>query len=248
MPRPAKKQEETKKRGRKVAKEESDEEIIEEESPVKPQKAVRGKKQPIAKGKPKQSAPKDEEEDQLSDIDVNEEDEGSDEENNQSNQNNQNNQNNHNEQDNDNDEVVPSRPPRPERKMINPKTPIGDLAIDEVLSYLIQVAEKSLNPQLKFGCVGLIKQLTGRQTRRPAYGSKSNRNPQQYGQQFQRGRGGNQQGSQQGRQQGNQSYGQLYNDNQQQYGQQRQNQQHQPAQHKRGMIPQNDTNIYDDDN
>jgi hypothetical protein len=152
-------------RGKKAVKEESEEseeEIIEEESPptkTKSKKSTSSKttskaKKTGSKSKSKSSKAEEEKEDQLSDIEVDEE--GSD---------------------NDNDEIVTAKQVKPERKMVNPKTPIGDLKIDEVLSYLVQVAESSLNPQLKYGCINLINQLKGRRRRpnQPMYGSKSNR-------------------------------------------------------------------------
>lgn len=75
----------------------------------------------------------------------------------------------------DNDEVVVSqKPERPPRKLIDPSTPIGQLNTQDILSYLIKIGEDNLNPQLRFGALNLLQQLTGGR-RRPAYGSKSGR-------------------------------------------------------------------------
>ncbi|MEM0353991.1 MAG: hypothetical protein QXW79_00280 [Thermoplasmata archaeon] len=47
-------------------------------------------------------------------------------------------------------------------KVVDPKTPIGELKTDDILTYLIQVGKDTLNPQLKFGAYNLLMQLTGR--------------------------------------------------------------------------------------
>ena len=50
------------------------------------------------------------------------------------------------------------------RKLVNPNTPIGELGIEDILSHLIEMGHKGLNPQLKQGAIQLRNQL---QSRRP---------------------------------------------------------------------------------
>jgi hypothetical protein len=90
----------------------------------------------------------------------------------------------------ENDTIIQNNE-KPPRKIIDPKTPIGQLSIQDGLSYYIQLGEESCNPQLKYGALNLLKQLTGKQRRYPPrYGSKSNRNFNPRGG-FQQYRGGN---------------------------------------------------------
>src|ERR1700733_1234020 len=64
-----------------------------------------------------------------------------------------------------------------QRKEINPKSKIGDLNTQEILSYLIKVGKDSLNPTLANGALRLLKELTGRNRPPPQrFGSKTNRN------------------------------------------------------------------------
>lgn len=123
--------------------EEMEDEIIEDESPKKSRKTKDKKTKKSRKSN-------DTDEDDLSDIDVDDE-------------------NDHGE----NDEVVSGGAPRRPvpRKEINPDTPIGDLKTEDILSYLINVGTDTLNPQLKFGSINLLNQLTGRRRRPPTYGS-----------------------------------------------------------------------------
>lgn len=96
----------------------------------------------------------------------------------------------------ENDEIVEAKSRRPPVKKIDPESAIGELKVDEILSYLIQHATDTMNPELRNGCVGLLKRLKG--GRRPRYGSKTNRgrgnfggyqndrnNQDSYGQQYQ---------------------------------------------------------------
>jgi len=70
----------------------------------------------------------------------------------------------------DTDEVVPGSGGPPPHKEINPRTPIGDLKIEDIFSYLIQKGNDTLNPQLKYGSLNLLQQLTGRRRRNPGPG------------------------------------------------------------------------------
>ena len=87
---------------------------------------------------------------------------------------------------------------KPVRKTIDPKTPIGELSIQDGLNYYIQLGDQTCNPSLKYGALNLLKDLTGRRRPGQNYGSKSNRNgnggPQfnQRGGSQNRGRGGSQ--------------------------------------------------------
>ena len=139
--------------------EDSLEEIIEDDEEEAPKKT---KKKTAQKSKGKSKKAESEEEDELSDIDDEEDD-------------------NSPLETNENDEVVTSnKPDRPPIKVVDPKTPIGKLKTDEILSYLIQQGTDSLNPQLKYGALNLLKQLTGRQRRpQPSFqtGGRGNFNP-----------------------------------------------------------------------
>ena len=153
MPRHKKSDESSsKKKSRKVVEDDVDEiedEII-DDSPKKTRKAKENK--PTTKKSSRKA--KETDEDELSDIDVDEENSGDTAE---------------------NDEVIEGGPQRKpiQRKDINPDTPIGELKTDDILSYLINVGTDTLNPQLKYGAIGLLNQLTGRRRRQPVYGSKS---------------------------------------------------------------------------
>ena len=50
------------------------------------------------------------------------------------------------------------------RKVIDVRVPIGELGIEDILSHLIEMGHKGLNPQLKQGAIQLRNQL---QSRRP---------------------------------------------------------------------------------
>jgi hypothetical protein len=173
---PRGKKDDKKKKTKKV--EDDDDNIIEEadeEEETKPNKKSGGKK--------KKSTSQDDDVDDLSDLDVDEEDP-------------QNNQ----------DEIFEGNGPAVPRKEINPKTPIGDLNIEDILSYLIQEGIKAFNPQLKYGALNLLQQLTGRRRKRPQQmnrrGGFSNRGGNFMGPPRGRGRGGmHNNGNQRGMQQ-----------------------------------------------
>lgn len=76
----------------------------------------------------------------------------------------------------DNDTIVASgnRREKPQRKIIDPTTPIGDLSIQDGLSYYIQLGEELCNPQLRYGALDLLNRLTGKPRRRRNFGSKTN--------------------------------------------------------------------------
>jgi len=61
-----------------------------------------------------------------------------------------------------------------QHKMIDATIPIGQLKTDEILSYLIQIGKRDLNPKLQSGALNLLKELTGRRRHPPKYGSKPN--------------------------------------------------------------------------
>ena len=150
MPR-LKKSEDTssrKKKGKKPVEDEydDDDEIINEVVPKKSKK--------VSDKKKSKKSRKDEPEDELSDIDID------------------------NESGNDlegNDEVINgdsfSKRKQIPRKEIDPETPIGELKTEDILSYLINIGNDTLNPQLKFGSLDLLNQLTGRRRRQPMYGA-----------------------------------------------------------------------------
>ncbi|MEM3061961.1 MAG: hypothetical protein QW303_00245 [Nitrososphaerota archaeon] len=122
MPRP---KEDSKKKNKKI-KEKDGDEVVEEDESVKSVKT-----------------PKKEDEDELSDLELVEEDSNQIEEG-----------------------PLESQKNQP-TKVIDPKTPIGDLKTDDILTYLIQIGKDTLNPQLKFGAYDLLMQLTGRRRRYP---------------------------------------------------------------------------------
>jgi hypothetical protein len=160
MPRGKKPQETNRRKNKKVEEEEEEEEEFMNEEEEVPKKS--SNKKSSAKGKSVKKSSKrvePDDEDDLSDLDVEEEDTPAIES-------------------ADNDTVVSQKRERTPAKLIDPKTPIGELKTDEILSYLIQVGTQNLNPQLKYGALNLLRQLTGRRrpASRPAYGSKSNRN------------------------------------------------------------------------
>lgn len=63
----------------------------------------------------------------------------------------------------DNDAIIDnSKIKKNERILIDPKTQIGKLRPDEILSYLIQLGGETLNPQLKYGALNLLRQLSGK--------------------------------------------------------------------------------------
>ena len=158
MPRGKKAQEPTtKKRGKKVVEEEDVDDIIEEEE-EQPSSKRSNKKQSVKSSKTsKRKKQESDEEDELSDLDVDEDDCANESA--------------------DNDEIVTThKHERQPIKLIDPKVPIGDLKIDEVLSYLIQLGNDTLNPQLKFGALNLKQQLIGRRRRPPQNFGGSKRN------------------------------------------------------------------------
>lgn len=117
----------------------------------------RKKSVPIPKPKDKRNrrSAEDDQEDELSDINIDDEEDM------------------RHEETGDNDEVVSSQRTPRVRKIIDPKTPIGSLRTDDVLSYLAQVGEDTLNPYLKRGALRLLGELTGRPRYPPQqYGSK----------------------------------------------------------------------------
>jgi len=66
------------------------------------------------------------------------------------------------------------------RRIVDPKTPIGQLNIEDILTHLIKVGSDTLNPQLKYGAINLINQLTGRR-RTGGNGLNGNKNNFQRG-------------------------------------------------------------------
>ncbi len=60
-------------------------------------------------------------------------------------------------------------------KTIDPKSRLCDLKADAILNYLVQLGNNDLNPQLKYGALNLLRQLTGTGKRR--------NHPQMYGNQ-----------------------------------------------------------------
>jgi hypothetical protein len=184
MPRGKKTRETTNKKNRKIEEEDEEniDEIIDEETPKKKsaKKASMVTSKTSKKGKKpeiKEDIKEADSEDDLSDLDVDDEDTLDD--------------NDRPVESAENDTVVSSQKhERPPRKIIDPKTPIGQLSIQDGLNYYIQLGEESCNPQLKFGALNLLKQLTGRRRRYPpTFGSKTNRNFNPRGG-FQQRRGG----------------------------------------------------------
>lgn len=208
MPRGKKNQEPTTtKRGKKVVEEEEDEDVedlIDEEEapPKKPNKKTPAKT--TARGKKsKKNVSEEEEEDDLSSIDVDEEDAPN--------------------ESGETEEVISThKAEKPPHKVIDPKTPIGQLKPVDILSYLIRVGIDDANPTLKYGALNLSKQLTGQRRRTPNYGSKGNRyNQNNYNQNnyrggFRGGRGGNVRGGMQRSMSRNHNMPpeELYDDNQ----------------------------------
>jgi hypothetical protein len=197
MPR-GKKSQEPKKKNKKVEEDEEnvEDEIIEEEEEETPKKSKKTVSKPgkAKKGKKEES----ENEDELSDLEVDEEDGNTIES-------------------TENDEVITAQ--RPPIKIIDPKIPIGQLSIQDGLSYYVQVGTDTLNPQLKYGALNLLNQLTGRRRRPPqTFGSKrGGYNPR--GGYVQRGGRGGGGGGGRGMMQRNQSRGQPSN-NEDLYGEQ----------------------------
>ena len=119
-------------------------------------------KKKIIKSKIKPKKDSDDEEDDLSDLDVDDADKNS-----------------------INDEVISSykdkRESAPYRpityKKVDPKTPIGDLQLDSIFSYAIQLCEETFNQEIKHQCIHIYNWLVGRTRTRPQYfGSKRNNN------------------------------------------------------------------------
>lgn len=119
----------------------SDKQIEQKTSKKSTSKKPSDKKTSTKKSSSK-SSKKDEDEDSLSDIDVDVEGDAQ-------------------------DEVVSTKPAQPEYKIIDPKSRLCDLKPDAILSYLIKLGTDELNPQLKIGSLNLLKQLTGRRRRHP---------------------------------------------------------------------------------
>lgn len=149
MPR-GKKESNKKKKSKDVEDSEESEDILEEEEEDTPKKSKKSSK--TDKKKKKETT----DEDELSDLDVDEED-GNDTA----------------PDSGDNDEIVSSKPKRVEKpiKKIDPDIAIGSLKTDEILSFLIEKGHETLNPNLKYGALNLLKELTGKR-RRQQYGSK----------------------------------------------------------------------------
>lgn len=172
MPRKKKSIDENKPDGRKMRKnkdvDDDVDDLIDEEDVQKKNKKDSKKGLKMKKNKKASS----DDEDELSDIDLNEIDASSplSEENN-------------------NDEMVSNKKQehfeRHPRKIINPETTIGELKTDDILTYLIQIGEETLNPQLKYGAINLLNQLTGKKKRHsPNYGSKRGNYNQHYNHNF----------------------------------------------------------------
>ena len=149
MPRQKKTEETNTRRKSKKVVEEEEEDVTSDEVIEEPKsgRKTASKAKPAKKGK-KRVEDDDEDSDELSDLPVDDiealEDSG------------------------DNDEVVTNnKPDRPPRKIIDPKSRIGSLGIDDILAYLIQVGEQNMNPQLKYGAINLLGQLSGRRRRPP---------------------------------------------------------------------------------
>ncbi|AEQ32667.1 hypothetical protein [Acanthamoeba polyphaga mimivirus] len=140
----------------------SDDEQLEEEKPSK-----RSSKKTTKKKSKKSES---ESEDDLSDIDVDAEDAPI--------------------ESSENDEIIASK--FKPVKEIKADAPIGSLGIDDILTYLIQEGEKTLNPQLKHGARDLLNLLKGRGKNfrhAPRYGSKRGGYPPSRGGYRGRGRG-----------------------------------------------------------
>jgi len=136
----------TKRKSKKIDNDtENEDEIVEHEESVKRDKRS------IKKGKKKtDDSDNEEQEDELSEIEVNDE--------------------NENTTGGENDEIlIGNKSNKPQRTNIDPKTPIGNLKTNEILNYLIQVGDHTLNPQLKFGTLELLAKLTGRRYKRYSY-------------------------------------------------------------------------------
>ena len=59
-------------------------------------------------------------------------------------------------------------------RTIDPKSRLCDLKADAILNYLIQLGNDDLNPQLKYGALNLLKQLTGKRRNHPQmYGNQT---------------------------------------------------------------------------
>lgn len=153
------------KKSKKIIEEEDDDfdQIIEEDEPVK-------KKSSRKSSKSKKEVVESSSEDDLSDLDINESDAPPRET-------------------HDNDVVVNSRRDKQPVKIIDPETPIGELKTDEILNYLINEGDKTLNPQLKFGALKLLKQLTGK-WRSSNYTSKRGYDSRRFSQRGGRGTAG----------------------------------------------------------
>ena len=59
---------------------------------------------------------------------------------------------------------------RPKKEVVNPKSPIGELSTSEILSFLIKRGEDQLNPRLRSVSLNLLLELTGRRRRPRNYG------------------------------------------------------------------------------
>ncbi|BCS83363.1 hypothetical protein QLL95_gp0760 [Cotonvirus japonicus] len=150
-----KKTQETNSRRKKV--QDEDEENVSEEEQIEeePKSRKLGKRQSNKKDKKSKKSESEDDEDKLSDLDV----EGI-------------------EVDDDpietseNDEIIKTPKKNNYVKIkIDPSTPIGELKVDEVLLYLQDKGEQTLNPQLKHGARNLLNQLLGRNPNR-RFGSK----------------------------------------------------------------------------
>lgn len=80
------------------------------------------------------------------------------------------------------DEIIYNRDEIPKKQyprypQTDPTKPIGELNIEEILSYLIEQGRDSLNPKLKNGSLNLLRELKGMPRRKNNNGgSKTNRN------------------------------------------------------------------------
>ena len=142
---------------KKITEDDEIDEILEDDPPKKVGRKTTTKGKSIKKestkgrGRGRKNKKEEEEDDEvasdLSDVDVED-------------------QENQFQEDGENDELLEAKDVnKPTRKPINPKTPIGDLKTEDILSYLIQIGGDNLNPQLKYGALNLLNQLTGRRGR-----------------------------------------------------------------------------------
>ena len=183
----------------KIEEEEEEEEEEEVEQKKSSKNSSKNSSKKSSKKLSKKSKEKINDEDELSDLDVD---------------------------DGEQDEVISTKSVtshQSEIKIIDPKSRLCDLKPDAILTHLIKVGTDELNPQLKIGALNLLRQLTGRRRKHPPMygGSKSNNyynqnfrpfDPQGRGRGRGRGRGNDQMYSNGRSNQSKQISGDIYND------------------------------------